>query len=150
MLIDEINIINNFLSKKECDELIKRYLEYNGKYEIFKKRYLLQLLNYPNDILFNETINKYKIHDKQIKNIEIICWPVGEFHDWHVDTEYYNYTTVTYLNEEYIGGRTFVKSNGKDIEIEPKTGKYIGFKSGMKHKVTELLEGSRFVLICWY
>jgi hypothetical protein len=145
-----LKIIDNFLSEMECIELIKKFKEFNGKYQIFKKRYLLELLQYPNESLFHKTINKYKLNNKKIKNIELLFWPVGESHDWHDDAADYDYTTITYLNEGYIGGRTIVKNNNEDIEIEPKTGKYVAFESNAKHKVTELLKGERFLIICWY
>jgi len=145
-----MKIIIDFLSKDLCDNLINRFKDYDGNYRIFNKRYTLNLLNYPNDILFKQVVEKYKQNNKEIKNIKLIFWPIGEFHKWHNDTIYYDYTSITYLNEGYVGGRTIIKENNEDIEIEPKIGKYIGFESNLQHKVTELIEGHRFVLLCWY
>ena len=53
--------------------------------------------------------------------MEIIKWPAGEYHDWHDDKIYYHKTTITYLNEDYEGGRTTVE----DYTVEPKTGKIV-------------------------
>jgi len=140
-----MKVINNFLSKKECEDLIKKFESLNGNYIQFRKRYLIDLNNWPKEQLFVDIIKKYERKDIKI-NIQITFWPIGESHGWHDDTIYYDITTITYLNENYEGGRTIVE----DIEIKPETGKYIEFNSNRKHMVTELISGKRFVLLCWY
>ena len=144
--MEEIKIIENFLPEKNCKNLIKRFKEYNGKFEKFNKRFLLKLLNYPEDNLFKETIDLYYLPNQKIENIEILFWELGESHAWHKDSVFYKYTTITYLNEGYVGGKTIIENN----IIEPKTGKYVGFDADKMHCVTELKSGQRFVLICWY
>ena len=66
--------------------------------------------------------------------------------DWHDDTDYYNKTTITYLNQEYDGGRTIVGN----YTVEPETGKIILFNSNIKHKVLPLIKGDRYVMLVWY
>ena len=78
--------------------------------------------------------------------MELIYWPVGEYHDWHDDTIYYDKTTITYLNDNYEGGRTKVQN----YEVVPKMGKIILFDSDKKHKVSPLLKGERYVILAWY
>ncbi len=138
--------INNFLSKKECKNLIQKFKSLNGNYVLFNKRYLININQWPEEELFKNVIKKFERDDIKIKTIEIAFWPVGESHGWHDDTIYYDITTITYLNEGYEGGRTIVE----DIEIKPETGKYVEFNSNKKHMVTELISGQRFVLLCWY
>jgi len=138
--------INNFLSKKECEDLIKKFKSLNGNYTQYKKRYLIDINNWPKEQLFVDIIKKYEIKDIKINCIQIIFWPIGESHGWHDDTIYYDITTITYLNEGYEGGRTIVEN----VEIKPETGKYVEFNSNRKHMVTELISGERFVLLCWY
>ena len=137
---------NNFLSKKECENLIEKFKSLNGNYISFNKRYLIDLNNWVKEPLFIDIIKKFERNDIKIKNIQIVFWPIGESHEWHDDTIYYDLTTITYLNENYEGGRTVIE----DIEIKPETGKYIEFNSNRKHMVTKLISGERFVLICWY
>jgi hypothetical protein len=139
-------IIDNFLTEDFCNKLIENFKKYKNKHRKFNNRYLIKLNEYKEDVLFKEAINKYFKQDKKIKNIEILSWEIGESHPLHNDAKFYDYTTITYLNENYVGGRTIVNN----IEIEPKIGKYIGFDSKEMHMVTELISGERYVLICWY
>jgi hypothetical protein len=141
-----MKVINNFLTKKECENLIEKFKSLDGYFKLFQKRYIINLNHWPEEQLFTDVIKKFIRKDLKINNIEIIFWPVGEYHDWHDDTIYYDVTTITYLNEGYEGGRTIVE----DIEIKPETGKYIEFDSNKKHMVTKLISGERFVLLCWY
>ena len=94
----------------------------------------------------NHVIKKLERKDTKINCVQIVFWPVGESHDWHDDTIYYDITTITYLNEDFEGGRTIVE----DVEIKPETGKYVEFNSNKKHMVSKLISGERFVLLCWY
>jgi hypothetical protein len=141
-----MKIINNFLSKEECKNLIEKFKSLDGNFILYEKRYLINLDNWPKEQLFIDVIKKLERKDTKINCVQIVFWPVGESHDWHDDTIYYDITTITYLNEGYEGGRTIVE----DIEIKPETGKYIEFDSNKKHMVTKLISGERFVLICWY
>ena len=141
-----MKVINNFLSNEDCKNLIEKFKSLDGKFIPFRNRFLINLEQWPKESLFINTIKKFERDDIKIKNILIIFWPIGESHDWHDDTEYYDITTITYLNENYDGGRTIVE----DIEITPETGKYIEFNSNKKHMVTEVISGQRFVLTCWY
>jgi hypothetical protein len=141
-----MKIINNFLSKEICANLIEKFKSLNGNYVSYEKRYLIDFNNWPKEILFVDIIKKFERKDMEINCIQIVFWPIGESHGWHDDTIYYDMTTITYLNENYEGGRTIVE----DVEIKPETGKYIEFNSNKKHMVTELISGERFVLLCWY
>ena len=138
--------IKNFLTKELCETLIKKFKSYNGKYIKFQNRFLIRLKHFPEDNLFLEVIKKYEKPNIPIKNIEILFWPIGEFHNLHDDTIFYDITTITYLNEDYEGGRTVVEGT----EIKPEIGKFIEFKSNKKHLVTQLTKGERYVLLCWY
>jgi hypothetical protein len=141
-----MKVINNFLSKEDCENLIEKFKSLDGRFTLFRNRFLINLKQWPKESLFIDTIKKFERKDIKIKNIHIVFWPVGESHDWHDDTAHYDVTTITYLNENYEGGRTIVE----DIEIKPETGKYIEFNADKKHMVTKLISGQRFVLLCWY
>jgi len=59
-----------------------------------------------------------------------------------------NLTSITYLNEGYLGGETAF-DNG--VIIKPKIGKTVFF-DGKKylHGVNPVTKGKRFVLAIWY
>jgi hypothetical protein len=137
---------NNFLSEKECQDIIDKFKSLNGNYTTYAKRYLLNFDVWFKEIQFENIKKKFLKKNKKIHNMEVVFWPVGEFHIKHNDTKYYDFTTITYLNENYEGGRTIVE----DVEIIPKTGKLLEFESNKLHMVTKLISGERFVLLCWY
>lgn len=141
-----MKVIKNFLTNKECINLINKFKSLNGNYTIYGKRYLINFDQFSDEPLFVDIVKKFKREDIKIKCMQIVFWPVGESHNWHDDTIYYDITTITYLNDSYEGGRTIVEN----IEIEPEVGKYIEFNSSKMHMVTELISGERFVLLCWY
>jgi len=144
---------DNFLHPnicKYCIDIIKNNLH---KTKTFFKRKVLYIGDSLDPTIIN-LLDYYKSLYKNhyIKNIEIVYWPVGELHTWHIDTGYknelknYDITTITYLNENYEGGRTIVK----DKTIEPKIGKIVKFSAEIPHMVTELTKGERYVIVAWY
>ena len=141
--------IKNFLSKEVCDHCINFFNTYESLASLFQKRKKIDILDTLNlDPKINQLVDKYKeiYPGHYIKNFEILKWPVGEYHDWHKDTPYYNKTTITFLNEKYEGGRTTVDN----YTVEPETGKIILFDSNIRHKVSSLLNGDRYVMLVWY
>ena len=137
-----------FLQPSLCDELISFCKKKLNDAVKFNKRLILDLSKYNENPMIHNIINKYiKLKPrKKLKNIELAYWPIGESHDWHDDTIYYDVTTITYLNDNYKGGITAVE----DYNIKPEKGKICIFDSSKKHKVSTLEEGERFVLLAWY
>jgi|TARA_R100000152_G_C6708955_1_gene136921 hypothetical protein len=141
--------IKNFLSKEICNHCINFFNTYESRASFYQKRKKIHVLNMLNlDPKIDQLVDKYKeiYPGHHIKNFEILKWPVGEYHDWHDDTDYYNKTTITYLNQEYDGGRTIVGN----YTVKPETGKIILFNSNIKHKVLPLIKGDRYVMLVWY
>ena len=141
--------IEKFLNKKTCDYCINFFNTNESKTLTYNKRKKLNILEMSNvDLKINQLVYKYaKLYPGyRILNFEILKWPVGEFHDWHNDTIYYDKTTITYLNEDYEGGKTTVDQ----YTVEPKIGKIILFNSEVMHKVSPLIKGERYVMLVWY
>ena len=65
-------------------------------------------------------------------------------------TSHRDYSAVLYLNENYIGGRTFFLED--NYNVVPKTGKLILFTSGKDHihGVNEVISGSRYTMALWF
>jgi hypothetical protein len=141
--------IKNFLSKQECYNCINFFDINESKSTYYNKRKKLDILHLSKkDTNIIKLITKYSsiYPGYYISNFEILKWPVGEYHDWHDDTIYYDKTTITYLNKDYIGGRTMVDK----YSVEPEIGKIILFDSNIKHKVSLLTKGDRYVILVWY
>jgi hypothetical protein len=136
----------DFLDPKTCKDLINEFEKYKFNHKLFYQRTKLEVLLINDSLLFKDIIKKYHIDNLYIQNFEIHRWPIGAKHDWHKDNRFYNYTSITYLNDDYIGGNTMVD---KKIVV-PKIGKRIKFDADVLHCVTELKEGVRYVIVCWY
>tara|TARA_R100000664_G_C2670130_1_gene82521 strand:- start:131 stop:604 length:474 start_codon:yes stop_codon:yes gene_type:complete len=141
--------IENFLNNNICKYLIDFFKSYKGELKRYLDRNIIQLQEIQtDDKIILDTIDLYKTirPTQKLKNIELICWPGKGSHTWHKDILYYDLTTITYLNDNYVGGRTWVDK----YEVQPKPGKLILFDSSMDHMVTELKQNDRFVLVAWY
>tara|TARA_R110000787_G_scaffold224276_1_gene332466 strand:- start:3400 stop:3846 length:447 start_codon:yes stop_codon:yes gene_type:complete len=141
--------IEGFLDKNLCDYCVDFFEKNKSKTQSFHNRKLLSISPTKNSNkkiinLINKFSKLYPNH--KIANFEILKWPVGEFMDWHDDTIYYDKTTITYLNEDYEGGRTTIN----DYTVEPKIGKIILFDSNQNHKVSTMISNNRYVLLVWY
>ena len=141
-------VIEDFLDKETCNHCIKYMQEHRSKTEPFQKTMRLGLFNCKEDKKIKKLVDKYsKIYPGHyLKNIEISEWPVGESHKWHRDNQFYDRTTITYLNDNYVGGVNFVKK----FKSEPKTGKIIIFNSDDIHMASMLEEGIRYVILAWF
>ena len=141
--------IDKFLPKKTCDYCIKFFEDNKKHWQSFNKRDKIHVQNLLN---FNVTINRLYLKytklypNHKLINLEILRWPSGEHHVWHDDTLFYDKTTITYLNENYEGGKTTVE----DYTVEPRTGKIILFDADKKHKVSMVTKGPRYVILAWY
>ena len=140
--------IEDHLSKDICNYLIHCYKQNKDKTSTYNNRKIIKINDLKNDVVIKKLIENYSKYypNHYLKNMELIYWPKGEYHDWHDDTIYYDKTTITYLNDDYEGGKTKVEN----YEVDPKTGKIILFDSDKKHKVSPLLKGERYVILAWY
>lgn len=81
---------------------------------------------------------------------EIVDWPAGSDQALHLDTssDHTMFTSITYLNDDYRGGRTHIKD---DLEIIPKVGRTVYFDGNFYlHGVTLVERGTRYTLPIWY
>ncbi len=139
-----------------------------------------------------EIINKYKaemeqtlseIHNEEIHAhlTTIVLWKPGQQMGRHVDDgsetdhkenlEMRTYTSVTYINDGFEGGETYIRSDGKtepnyrtkyeyhypneafpDFISKPEAGATVLFKADdtNAHGVAELKSGIRVILSTWY
>jgi hypothetical protein len=160
-----ITILDDVLTKIECDELIDIYKSNLFNVSLHGMTYPLKLKNIQNkQNIALELINKIntKVHDcvkniEQCLNIEIVKWPVGSMQDYHTDITddgvSYNLACITYLNDDFDGGYTqFLDSDGNlQFEVKPKIGKTVLF-NGVKymHGVNTVQHNDRYTVPMWY
>jgi Rps23 Pro-64 3,4-dihydroxylase Tpa1-like proline 4-hydroxylase len=89
---------------------------------------------------------------------DIVLWNEGDFMIPHVDngsrgTEQdkialgcRDYSAVTYLNDDFEGGETFVEGYTNN----PISGSVIVFPSAYEHGVNEVIEGKRVTFAMWF
>lgn len=151
---NKIIIIDNVFTQTECSTLIKYYTE---KGPTHKWQSFLPMTIKQDDEFLNPKIKKIENLAKNNfdKNIvidwcEIVRWPTDAFQNLHFDSSNPNtiLTSITYLNDQYEGGQTFIH---EDIEIIPKIGRTVIFNGQFyKHGVKKILSGSRYTLPIWY
>jgi Rps23 Pro-64 3,4-dihydroxylase Tpa1-like proline 4-hydroxylase len=91
---------------------------------------------------------------------DLVLWDTGCYMHRHVDNLGENLfmryvSAVLYLNENFVGGSTFVSVNGpnsEDFVTNPSTGTMFSFLSDNKnaHGVTEIIDGKRGTLAMWF
>jgi hypothetical protein len=160
MFDTEYTIVDDVLSKEDCNRIIEYYnttplkIEHGYNYvfkavvsvfdrkpvDEFSKQYVSKILKYmPNDVM------------PQRAHIETRT----EAHPAHFDDkagQWGMYTTVLYLNDDFDGGHTFINiEDGNTIEIEPKPGRLVAYNGHkLEHGVTQVSNGLRYTLPIWY
>jgi hypothetical protein len=137
----------NFLTKEECNNVID-YFKNNFLYHsIYRDTISLEITN--NFKERSKIVNFIQSHNLKLNYDLIVMWPNGSFMNTHFDgTKEPNnhYTSICYLNENYIGGRTLIKNNFVKNEV----GKLVWFNSKEIEHGVEKVIGTRLVYIAWY
>lgn len=98
---------------------------------------------------------------------DLVAWPAGKFMEMHVDdgTNIPKddpaheslaprvFSSVTYLNDDFGGGGTFVKNEaGELFTCQPKKGSLLVFASDYRcpHGVNKVTHGTRYTLTTWF
>jgi len=150
---DKILILDNVLSHDDCTKLIEFY----NKVGPSKQHRDTFVLSIEPAMEITETVLKITsaFHSFFNCNInigwcEIVEWPEKSFQPVHRDTfdPNTNFTSITYLNTSYSGGKTFFID---DIEIIPKVGRTVYFDgTHYEHGVSKVNNGVRYTLPIWY
>jgi len=150
-LTDKIWVIDNFLSEKECEDLIS-FSELKGIRDNYRliyddqeladklweklKPFCPQRLDNSDVVGLNERFRFYRYQEYQRFKKKID----GRFKK--SETEESRITFLIFLNDEYQGGET--KFN--DVLIKPELGKALCFIHEQKHEGASVLEGTKYVL----
>ena len=153
-LQDKIFILDNVLSCEECDQLIE-YYHIHGPTKKWDE-------TFPRSIHPNETFVSLKI-DKVTSAInsllevkirvdwcEIVRWPRGSKKPPHLDyaSDRTSFASITYLNDDYKGGETFIEN---DLKCVPKKGRTFYFDGQYySHGVEKVRKKDRYTIAIWY
>ena len=122
-------------------------------------RTIIESIHYRTSILCSKFYNEEYVYT-EFSNL--VYWGPGMRLGAHADnywiddpekphyTSHRDYSAVLYLNEDYIGGRTFFLED--NYNVVPKIGKLILFTSGKDHihGVNEVISGSRYTMALWF
>ena len=150
-------IVKNFINKKLCQFLIKWHEEYWPQLDgnLTENHFNQNVINIHN---IDKNEFKYigaklnyeiqKINNKHYVNyFQLTKWNTNCYALPHKDTGNNIWSSILYLNDNFIGGETIVN---KKI-VKPETGKLIIFKGAkLSHSVNKITKGVRYTIPCWY
>jgi predicted 2-oxoglutarate/Fe(II)-dependent dioxygenase YbiX len=172
-MTDRIITITEFLSKDECEVIIKKcldeldlldaktYSESNvvklSKKEIRKSKVaFIDDLGHINNLILSKVMEEVKIKgfEPSIETFQFTKYNEGDYFDWHIDrgeTMFKDrfYTIVIQLNENYTGGDFELMINNKKSELEFGVGNLYVFPSNVFHRVKPIQTGNRYSLVSW-
>ncbi len=154
-----IQIIDECLSEEICNDLIS-HLEnnkniHNTYYPNNNNRIFITYINLRDIKKFYpliDQINKYVkgLNNCEIHKLQVVKWPNNCSQGLHYDKTLSKtvYSSIGYLNDEYMGGQTFFEEG---TIFKPIKGRVLFF-DGMKYKhgVTPVKNGPRYTLASWY
>jgi hypothetical protein len=151
---NKIIIIDNILSKNDCEDLINYYNIYGPTHQW--TTFFPMSIDLSNEFLkffvlkIEQSINELMKDKLSIDWCEIVRHPIGSNMNPHKDyrSDATVFTSVTYLNDSFSGGETYMSN---DMKITPKTGRTLCFDGKFyRHGVTKVKENSRYTLPIWY
>jgi hypothetical protein len=144
-------IIDNFLSKEECDFLINFYKLNEKKSFLFRDVYPIHLDI--NDSMIDFLVKKIettsKLFNSKIDWFEIVKWPINSKQDLHFDkaNDETNLSSIIYLNQNFKGGQTYYEDS---TSIQPISGRGLFFDGNFyKHGVKKVEKNTRYVVATW-
>jgi hypothetical protein len=149
-------MVDGLLTSEECDYCINLFEESESVKVRGKTGTFIKHLDYN-----NSEIKPYlsKIIDESHKHFnenfeygwsQIVYWVEGSLQGKHLDKADKKtiITSITYLNDDYEGGETFLSG---EFSVKPKKGRTIFFHgSKYYHGVTQITKGGRYTLPIWY
>lgn len=160
--MNNILIIDNFLSSKECDDLIDLYNNTeNNNYQngiwIGRSRFPKYNENQKNKLITErKRLSEEYFNEKfEIDNLHLMIWNVGHKMRPHSDYGGNNefphreFASIIYLNDDYHGGNLVIPK--LKFVNKPKKGQLVTFRGGkLFHGVTTITKGTRYTSICWF
>lgn len=168
MINNYINIIEDFLSKEECNFILNKCKE---ELELStasvtdgnpnKRKSSISWVDDLGDVnerlknILKSQFNFLGMEVTGLKSFQFTEYKVGEFYEWHTDrgpimNRNRFVSTVIQLNDDYEGGLLEIKDTmGNLIPINQKSGSLYIFDSGLEHRVTPVNVNVRYSLVNW-
>jgi PKHD-type hydroxylase len=167
--------IPNFLSKKECEDLLQFSLTKeltqatisndnhvdlkSRKSNIFFYNYSLHFPNLNEKLInvFKKEVN-VKGYDIDFTNnmFQFTQYTKDGYYNWHEDSGRDSYqerycSMVIQLNDEYTGGELQIKDeDNNEITLERGLGNLFLFYSHLTHRVKPIVTGTRYSMVNWF
>ena len=160
----EVHVIPDFLSKEECEwfsAFHKVMWRYHGvTFSDRKILYVNQMIDYLADekaynstdplkkILADIACNIRKYDERAYPNYSHITgWVAPIRQPMHFDFPQHAWTSIIYLNEDFVGGSTIIE----DQNIQPEQGMMVLFEGcKLNHGVENVTHGTRYTISTWY
>lgn len=171
---NNITVYHNFISKEECEELIKFFdakseewkpICFYGSYGMFTAAPLTSehntsidqnKLNELTDRVIKAATDMAGVPTK-INSMHAQKWDVGAYANDHSDNSDLEgndmgwsdnkFATILYLNDDYEGGEIKFRDHNISLKLEP--GALLAFPGGMEniHSVSEITAGTRYTVV---
>jgi PKHD-type hydroxylase len=167
--------IPNFLSKKECEDLLQFSLTKELKPALVSDTSILNIKSRKSNIFFydysldfpnlnEKLINIFKKEvnvkgyniDFTNNHFQFTQYTKGGYYNWHTDSSVGLYeerycSMVIQLNDEYTGGELQIKNkDDNEITLEKGLGNLFIFYSNLIHRVKPIISGTRYSLVNWF
>ena len=142
-----IQIVDDFLSEEECDNLISHFNNYGSFQEWDECKYV----EITNEDKFKYILHRLNVHTNfKVDWTHVVKWDDDSKQNLHFDTssEKTIYSSITYLNDTYVGGQTYFAEGTIIRPIKKRTLFFNGMK--YKHGVMPVKKGPRYTLATWY
>jgi hypothetical protein len=150
-LTNKIIVLDDVISKNECNDVLDQYNpthEWYGTYPMNVDKSDKKIMKYMNKI--RKQVSKHINYNLEIEWCEIVKWPIGSSKQQHIDgtSDKTKFTSITYLNQSYIGGNTYIVD---DMVFKPKIGRTVCFDGNFyEHGVNPVDWSDRYTIAIWY
>ena len=166
--------IPNFLSKKECEDLLQFSLTKELKPALVGSSEVVNLKSRKSNVFFydysldfpnlNERLIEIFKKEVNIKGYEIDFtnnmfqfteYTTDGYYNWHTDSDAVmkeRYCSmVIQVNDEYTGGELqIIDKDDNEITLEKGLGNLFIFYSHLIHRVKPIISGTRYSLVNWF
>lgn len=156
--INDSYIFHDFLSVKECDEILEilsRYPFNNAKQmNLGRNNKEIFVNNMEIEKIFKSQISSFNMDSLKVVDLslplEFYRYDVGDFITKHTDAPRIlrdkiesNFTAIVYLNDNFTGGETFFSKTGE--RIIPVKGSLLLFKHELSHEALIVSSGTKYI-----